>query len=67
MYLKNTNPLGEIDLPLIGKTLAPGEVFVVSDELGAALLEQVGNYEITDAPPVADVVTDTAPAGIETA
>lgn len=45
MKLRNTNPLGAVDLPLIGRTLAPGEEFDVPDEAGAALLEQVGNYE----------------------
>ena len=49
MQLKNINPLGAVDLPLIGKTLEPGEVFDVSDEVGAALLEQVGNYEAVKA------------------
>ena len=45
MQLRNTNPLGAVDLPLIGRTLDAGEVFDVSDENGALLLEQVGNYE----------------------
>lgn len=45
MKLRNINPLGEVDLPLVGLTLAPGEEFDVSDEHGTALLEQVGNYE----------------------
>ena len=45
MRLRNTNPLGTVDLPLIGRTLEPGEEFDVPDEQGAALLEQVGNYE----------------------
>lgn len=44
MKLRNCNPLGAVDLPLIGKTLEAGEVFDVSDEVGAALLEQTGNY-----------------------
>jgi hypothetical protein len=43
--LKNVNPLGAVDLPLIGKTLQAGEVFDIADDLGAALLLQVGNYE----------------------
>lgn len=29
--LKNTNPLGAVDLPLIGRTLEAGEVFDVPD------------------------------------
>ncbi|MGZ6788380.1 MAG: hypothetical protein ACXVGQ_00350 [Mycobacteriaceae bacterium] len=45
MRLRNTNPLGEVDLPLIGRSLTAGEEFDISDEDGAALLEQAGNYE----------------------
>ena len=45
MKLRNINPLGEVELPLIRRVLAPGEEFDVSDEDGARLLEQVGNYE----------------------
>lgn len=48
MQLRNTNPLGAVDLPLIRRTLEAGEVFEVSDEVGAALLEQVGNYELAE-------------------
>jgi hypothetical protein len=48
MRLRNTNPLGEVDLPLIGRTLAAGEEFDIDDDLGAALLEQVGNYASTE-------------------
>ena len=49
MQLKNVNPLGAVDLPLIGRTLEPGEVFDVPDKVGAALLEQIGNYEAVKA------------------
>lgn len=45
MRLKNTNPLGEVELPLIGRVLAAGEEFDVDDEHGRRLLEQAGNYE----------------------
>lgn len=47
--LKNTSPLGEVDLPLIGRTLAAGEEFEVSDEQASALLLQAGNYEVVNA------------------
>lgn len=47
--LRNTNPLGEVDLPLIGRTLTPGEEFDIDAEQGSALLEQVGNYEAVEA------------------
>lgn len=42
--LMNTNPLGDIDLPLIGRTLAAGEEFEVDDDTATELLKQVGNY-----------------------
>ena len=45
MQLKNVNPLGSIDLPLLGRTLEAGEVFEVPDKVGKELLKQVGNYE----------------------
>lgn len=60
--LKNINPLGQVDLPLIGRALEPGEEFEVSGELagaaptvdkdgtvtdpGSGLLAQAGNYEL---------------------
>lgn len=49
MLLKNTNPLGEVDLPLIGRSLAAGEQFEVDDKTGRELLKQDGNYEQVDA------------------
>lgn len=33
MKLRNISPLGELDLPLIGQVLAPGEVFDVDEAL----------------------------------
>jgi hypothetical protein len=44
MQLKNVNPLGAVDLPLIGRSLEAGEVFEVPDKVGKELLKQVGNY-----------------------
>lgn len=43
--LRNINPLGEVDLPLIGRTLAAGEEFEVPAGVAEVLLQQVGNYE----------------------
>lgn len=65
--LRNTNPLGQVDLPLIGRQgdpvgetgsgcLEPGEQFDVSDEHAAKLLEQDGNYAPAD--PVAQKIAD---------
>lgn len=47
--LRNVNPLGEVDLPLIGRTLGAGEEFDVTDAQAALLLAQAGNYEAVDA------------------
>jgi hypothetical protein len=44
MKLVNCNPLGEIDLPLIGRTLAAGEEFEVDDDTATELLKQTGNF-----------------------
>lgn len=48
--LRNTNPLGAIELPLLaafGRSthLEPGEEFDVPDDVAADLLQQLGNYE----------------------
>lgn len=48
--LRNTNPLGAVDLPLIGKSIEAGEEFTVSNAQADQLLEQVGNYELVDPP-----------------
>jgi len=63
VQLRNVNPLGQVDLPLIRREgdpvgeagrgcLEPGEVFDVDDATAAHLLEQVGNYELVTAPAV---------------
>lgn len=62
VQLRNVNPLGHVDLPLIGREghpedapdegegcLKPGEVFDVTQAQAEHLLEQVGNYELADA------------------
>lgn len=61
MKLRNVNPLGRVDLPIARREgdvegegrgcLEPGEVFEVPDDIGAALLAQVGNYEAVEAAP----------------
>lgn len=50
MRLKNISPLGHLDLPLIGRVLEPGEVFEVPDDIGAALLDQPGNFAAVATP-----------------
>lgn len=56
VHLKNTNPLGQVDVPILRRQgepigtegagcLEPGEVFECDAALAEQLLEQVGNYE----------------------
>jgi hypothetical protein len=59
--LRNTNPLGAVELPLIGRVLEAGEEFEVTkeqaghapkgDDPGSGLLAQVGNYELVTETP----------------
>lgn len=56
--LRNTNPLGEVDLPLIGRTLAAGETFEVPAGVAETLLAQVGNYEEVKSPKKPTTVKD---------
>lgn len=55
--LRNINPLGHVDVPLLRRQgepfdepgigcLSPGEVFEVTDEVAALLLPQSDNYEL---------------------
>lgn len=44
--LRNINPLGAVELPLIRRVLEAGEEFEVSDEIAEHLLEQTTNYEL---------------------
>lgn len=53
--IRNTNPLGRVDVPLLRREgdvpgegvgcLEPGEVIDVTPEHADLLLQQVGNYE----------------------
>ena len=60
MFLRNVNPVGDIELPLLGRYLARDEVFEIEDDLGSALLEQIGNYEPADPP-----TPDATPAPVD--
>lgn len=42
--LRNINPLGAVDLPLLGLLLEAGAEFDCPSEHAKALLEQTGNY-----------------------
>lgn len=43
--LKNVNPIGAVDFPLLGRVLEAGEEFDVDDDTAALLLEQDGNFQ----------------------
>ncbi len=55
MKIRNINPLGRVDVPLLRRQgdiegegrgcLEPGEVITVTAAIGAALLEQTTNFE----------------------
>lgn len=47
--LRNVNPLGAVEFPLIGRVLEAGETFEIDDTTAAALLEQEGNWELVTA------------------
>ena len=49
--LKNINPLGDVDLPIIGRVLAAGEEFDVPADVAKQLLAQTGNYEAVKSDP----------------
>jgi hypothetical protein len=63
--LRNVNPIGEVEIPEIGRTVEAGETFDCDssvagaspsgDDLGSGLLAQVGNYVLVDS--VDDVPT----------
>ncbi len=48
MKIRNINPLGEVDVPVLGRLVDAGEVITVRKRLGLELLEQAGNWEPAD-------------------
>lgn len=69
--LKNINPLGQVDVPLLRRQgepfgvegsgcLEPGEVFEVSPEVAKRLLEQSDNFRLVK-PPAKKVTKKAAP------
>ena len=61
MKIRNINPLGRVDVPLLRRQgdiegegrgcLEPGEIVDVPDDVAAALLEQTTNFEaVADEP-----------------
>ena len=48
MIIKNVSPLGELDVPLLGRFIEHGEEFEVSEDQAERLLPQAENYEPVD-------------------
>jgi hypothetical protein len=64
VILRNVNPLGHVDVPILGRVgdaddqpgegcLIPLEEFECDADLAEELLKQVGNYELVDDNPLA--------------
>lgn len=50
MKFKNVNPLGAVEVPLLGRTLEADEEFEAEGDVAKALLAQPDNYVRTDEP-----------------
>lgn len=46
--LKNTSPLGDLDVPLLRRVIETGEVFEVTEDQARVLLLQPDNYQPAD-------------------
>lgn len=49
MKLKNISPLGDLDVPLLRRSVSAGEVFEVPSDIGALLLSQPDVWASVDA------------------
>ena len=50
MKIKNVSTQGDLDVPILNRTIAAGEIFDVPADIGAALLEQPDVWaSVTDA------------------
>jgi len=47
--LRNVNPLGGVEVPMLGLVLTAGQEFDVDADVASLLLEQTGNYELATA------------------
>ena len=48
VQITNTNPVGEVFVPLLGRTVGAGETITVLDDQATALLPQEANWAPTD-------------------
>ena len=49
MRIKNISPLGDVDVPLLGRIVEAGEIIDVSPEEAEQLVLQEANWQATDA------------------
>ena len=60
--IRNVNPIGDVDVPLLRRVVARGEAVDVTDDQAARLLPQQDNWVLVDAahePLAAPVAVDT--------
>jgi hypothetical protein len=50
MKFRNVNPLGAVEVPILGRVLEAGEEFEATGDVAEALLAQPYNYERIDKP-----------------
>lgn|GEM_PF-1090837 len=62
MKIRNTSPLGDLDVPLLGRVVKAGEVAEVSTTQAERLLPQVDNWQPVDAA-AKKVAADLDPKG----
>lgn len=43
--IKNVSPFGDLDIPLLGRIVAAGEIVEVTEEEAGILLRQEANYQ----------------------
>lgn len=49
--IKNTSPIGDLDVPLLGCTVKAGEIIEVSPERAERLLKQADVWQLADSDP----------------
>lgn len=64
MNITNTNPVGSVDVPLLGRVVDAGETIDVDPEIARQLLTQPANWARQDDRTVAQLKADLDAAGI---
>ena len=65
MKITNVSPIGDLDVPLLGRIVHGGETVEVTDDQAATLAAQASNWQVTPRSPTADEAVD-APASNDT-